>query len=103
MKKAYLLIYGNDVGSREHLKTWVDTSPLVITWRHDLPNMFYLISQASANELYESMVTTLGKKGRFLIIEASDNRQGLMLPDTWYLLRNKTHKPKTATPPKLAK
>lgn len=100
MKKAYLLIYTAEVGTREEIKSWANERP-VITWRYDLPNTFYLISEASASELYESLIAKLGKRGRFLIIEAGENRQGLLPPDTWYLLRTKTQKPKAATQSKL--
>ncbi len=100
MKKAYLLIYSSELGTREDVKSWANALP-VITWRYDLPNTFYLISEASASELYESLIAKLGKKGRFLIIEAGENRQGLLPPNTWHLLRMKTHKPQAATQPKL--
>jgi hypothetical protein len=94
MRKVYLLIYNDSVGPRELVKLWADSSPLVKTWRYDLPHCFYLVSEASAEELSANLRATLGTGGRFLITEISENRQGWLPADTWYLLRNKTIKPK---------
>jgi hypothetical protein len=92
MTKAYVLIYNDTVGTREEIKEWADKSPHVQTWRYDLPNCFYLISDASAQEVDEDFENYFGKKGRYLILEATANRQGLLPMDTWYLLTHKKHK-----------
>ena len=60
-----------------------------------MPHAFYIISEESAAYLSKSFVTWNGQKGRFLIVEASDNRQGRLPKETWYLLRNKRQMPKT--------
>ncbi len=95
MLKAYLLIYDTVAGSREEIKAILNGMARVKTWRFDMPNCFYVISESSAQELYEEFVAANETKGKFMFIEASANRQGQMLPDTWYLLTNKAHKPKT--------
>jgi len=94
MRKLYLLIYNDFMGDRELLKRWADNSSIVITWRYDLPHCFYLVSEASASELSEDLKSILGAKGKFLITEVSENRQGWLPADTWYFLRNKKTKPK---------
>jgi hypothetical protein len=94
MRKAYLFLYDGDVGTREEMKNVLNSMDLVITWRFDIPNSFYIISESSAQELYEEFIAMNGKKGRFMFIEAGENRQGQMMPDTWYLLTNKYHKKK---------
>ena len=94
MYKSYLFIYDEKVGTREQLKDVFNLMSIVSTWRFDIPHCFYIISESSAQELYEQFIKINEKKGRFMFIETSSNRQGQMLPDTWYLLRNKTHKPK---------
>lgn len=96
MSKAYLFLYDDVVGSREQLKAVLSAMPQVTTWRFDLPHCFYVISPYSAGDLYNAFIQMNGKKGRFMFIEASTNSQGLMLPDTWYLLTHKTHKPSNA-------
>ena len=96
MSKAYLFLYDDAVGSREQLRGVLDSMLQVTNWRFDLPHCFYVVSPYSAEDLYNAFVKKNGTKGRFMFIEASANRQGLMLPDTWYLLTHKTHKPKNA-------
>lgn len=95
MRKAYVLIYSDQIGSRDAVKAWADKSKLVITWRYDLPHCFYLISTSTATELANDLRSTTGETGRFLITEASENRAGWLPSDTWYLLRHKKNKPKT--------
>ncbi len=94
MRKAYLFIYDDSVGTREEIKSLLNQMDTVKTWRFDMPHCFYIISEGSASELYTEFASLNGTKGKFLFIEASDNRQGQMLKDTWYLLRNKKNKPK---------
>lgn len=94
MKKAYILIYDNVAGSREEIKAALDKMPSITHWRYDIPNCFYLVSQSSAQELYETFVGINGGKGRFMFMEASSNSQGLMLEETWYFLSNKAYMPK---------
>jgi hypothetical protein len=93
VRRAYLLLYSADIGDRAFVKKWVQESPLVLTWRYDLPNCFYVISEASAQDLCDSFRAYTGPKGRFMFMEASDNRQGFLPADTWYLLRNKSVQP----------
>lgn len=94
MRTAYLFIYDDAVGTREEIKSVLNKMDLVRTWRYDMPHCFYVVSDSSASEIYNEFVSLNGTKGKFLFVEASDNRQGQMLKDTWYLLRNKKHKPK---------
>ncbi|MEE4291174.1 MAG: hypothetical protein V2J13_05465 [Cycloclasticus sp.] len=94
MRRAYLFIYDSKVGSRDEVKEVFNSMQRVYTWRFDMPNTFYIISDSSAEELYDEFIQFNGKKGKFMFIEASTNRQGLMLSDTWHLLTHKSHKPK---------
>lgn len=94
MRKAYIFIYSDATGGREAVKLWLNKEPMVIHWRYDMPHSFYLISENSASDLSTSFLNFNGKKGRFLIVEAGENRQGLLPNETWYLLRNKKQKPK---------
>jgi hypothetical protein len=96
MRKAYLFIYDNAVGNREEIKAALNQMSKIKTWRFDMPNCFYIISEDSASDIYEEFESINGARGKFLFIEASDNRQGQMLKDTWHFLRNKKNKPKDA-------
>ena len=95
MSRAYLFIYDANVGTRDEVKNALSSVSLITHWRYDIPNCFYVVSDGSAQELYDQFVSVNGTKGRFMFIEASSNRQGQMLPDTWHLLTHKTYKPKS--------
>lgn len=86
-KKVYVLLYNSEVGTREELRAWADSSPLVYTWRYDLPHCFYLISDSTSEEIGREFRTHTGEKGRFLIMETNKNRYGWMPEDTWKFLR----------------
>jgi len=92
MKKAYLLVYSDSLGSRDQVKDCVDSIRKIIYWRYDMPNCFYLISEYDADEISESIREYSGNKGRFIVVEVTDNKQGWLPSKTWYLLNNKMHK-----------
>ena len=87
--------YDDTVGTREELKNVLSEMNSVLTWRFDVPHCFYVISSHSAQDLYNEFIRKNGSNGRFMFVEVTDNRQGMMLPDTWHLLTHKEHKPKT--------
>ena len=72
--KKYLFLFGVTV-ARETAKAALDASPLVKTWRHDLPHSFYIVSAASAQELFEDISPRIQGKKRFLIIEISSTNK----------------------------
>lgn len=94
MKKLYLFIYNDEVGTRQAIKAIINEMSTVITWRFDIPHSFYIVSNNSAKELYEEFAVANGQKGRFMFIECTENRQGLMLKDTWFFLNKKKSAPK---------
>ena len=87
MRRCYLLVYNNALGNREQIKEALNQPPF-ITWRSDLPNCFYVISEASARELATYLKEKLGA-GRFIISEIGENYWGFGKKDTWYLIKNK--------------
>ncbi len=93
MRRVYLLIYTGGLAIRIKIKLWADNSPLVKTWRTDLPNTYYLVSESTAAELAADIERSIRKMGRYLILEASDNRQGRLPTESWYLMRHKRKKP----------
>ena len=94
MRRVYVLMYNDALGTRAEVKTWADNCGMVITWRYDLPHCIYLVSTSSASEISEELRKVAKPGARYLITEVSENRQGLMPAETWYLLRYKKNKPK---------
>lgn len=93
--KSYLFIYNDTVGTREMVQAVFDGMPIVSTWRYDMPNVFYIVSSSTAQELFEEFERKLPNQGRFIFAEYNGNAQGRLTEETWYLLNNKTHKPTT--------
>ena len=89
MRKSYLLVYSDGTGGRTHIRAWCNAEPTVLHWRYDMPHSFYLVSEASAADLAASLTKHVRKRGRFLITEVSENRQGWLPKETWHLLREK--------------
>jgi len=94
MRKAYLLVFSDATGGKPAIREWLNKEGAVIHWRTDLPHSFYVISEASASELSQSLLNHIGKKARYLLTEISDNRQGILPKETWYLLRHKQRAPR---------
>ena len=91
MKKSYVFVYSDTVGTREEVKNVLNKMSLVDTWRYDMPNAFYIISSASAQQIAKQFESINGTKGRFIVLEHTRNSQGRLPKDTWFLLNNKYH------------
>lgn len=97
MMRTYLLVYNEGTWDRQAVATWANESPLIKTWRSDMSNSFYLISDSSAQAIHEALLPLKKKSSsaRYLVTEIADNRQGMLLPDAWFLINNKKLKPKS--------
>lgn len=92
MRKSYLFVYNDEVGTREKIKSILDQMSSVITWRFDMPNVFYIISERSVDEIAKEFETIAGTNGLFIFLEYNGNAQGRLTGESWYLLNNKYHK-----------
>ena len=86
MARAYFLIYSDKMGTRDEVKEFIDGRSEIEFWRYDLPYVFYLISELSADELYEVVQDFNRQRGRFLLSEVGSNTQGWLPKETWKLL-----------------
>lgn len=89
MRRAYVLIYNDKLGTREEIRDFLDGRSDILHWRYDLPYAFYLISESSAEELYEVVQGFNRERGRFLITEVGANIQGWLPKETWTLLNSR--------------
>ena len=89
MKKSYLFVYNDTVGTRDQVKNVIDKMSYVITWRYDMPNVFYIISEYLAGDLAQQFESFNGTKGQFVFQEYTANAQGRLTGETWFLLYNK--------------
>jgi len=94
MDKSYLFIYNDEVGTRDELEGYLNKMLKIVHWRYDMPNMFYITSEYSADQIAQEFESIAGTKGRFIFMEYNSNSQGRLLSESWFLLQNKYHKPK---------
>jgi len=93
MRKSYIFIYSDSMGTRDQVKAYLNQINIILDWRYDLPNTFYLISEYSANEIVDAIRRVTGNT-LFLVTEYShSNSQGWLSKETWYLLNNARRKP----------
>lgn len=88
MRKAYIFIYTDSLGTRDKIADYLSEIPEVVTWRYDMPNCFYIISNYDADEITDAISEEFDE-GRFLITEITSNSQGWLLPDTWDFINKK--------------
>lgn len=93
MSKAYLFIYSDSVGAREQVVAHLNSMPSIAYWRYDMPNVFYLVSEDSADEIAKKFENLAGTGGKFIFSEYNGNAQGRLTEESWFLLNNKYHKP----------
>lgn len=89
MRKAYILIYSNDIGTQKEITDYLDTIPEIINWRIELPNTIFIVSQLSAQELADKFRLFTKDKGKFIISEVTSNKQGWLTRKTWDVINNK--------------
>ena len=89
MKRSYLFAYSDRVGTRDQVVEFIDKQPDILHWRHDIPNMFYLVSEKSAEELYEVIKELNKERGIFLVCEVGENKEGWLPKKTWTVLNEK--------------
>jgi hypothetical protein len=94
MKRAYLFAYSALLGTFEQVKAHLDSMPSVETWRTDIPNTFYLISEVTAKQIADELHARSGQSvGRFIVTEIPANSYGWLTAESWFLIQNLRHKP----------
>ena len=91
-KKSYLLVFNGATGTQDQVKDVLNEMTSVVTWRYDMPHMFYLVSEESADDLAEEFESIRGTDGRYIFLEYTENSEGRLLDKSWYLLNRKRHK-----------
>lgn len=89
MRRLFVLLYDDALGTRQELQMAINaTAPIVLEWRFDLPNSFFLISEATAKTIAEA-IRFRRPNGRFVVLEAGGDYWGWDHPETWHMFQNK--------------
>ena len=91
MKKIYILSYADSLGTRTEVKECINNIDIIETWRYDMPNSFYLISEHNSKDIGKAIREKINK-GRFLISEIGENYYGWLPDESWHLIKYKSHK-----------
>ena len=87
--RTYLFIYSDAMCNRDTIKTAIAGIPEIIRWRYDIPNSFYIHSNASADELTAKIANKFPGRKCFLFVEIFENRQGYLSKETWNFINQK--------------
>ena len=88
MKRLYILLYSDDAGTREQMRDAVDACPLIYTWRYELPNSFFIVSESNATLIAMSL-RGMRPAGQIIVAEVGPDYWGYSSSATWYLFANK--------------
>lgn len=93
MKIAYFFAFSDDLGTREQVKSCIDSMPIILKWRYDMTNSFYLVSEESAQTIADQIRQKMNNNGRFIVTELGSNRWGWLTKASWYLMDHKDYMP----------
>lgn len=91
MRKAYLFVYSSTIGTRDMISNYFNHNKMVIHWRYDMNNSYYIISENSSEELAKDFRKNF-PSGRFLFTELGENKYGWLTRESWDLIKSKTRK-----------
>ena len=86
MMNKYLLVYGNNLGTREQMVDVLNAMSEVRHWRYDMPNSFYIYSESSHKDLIDKIRRLRGNKGRCILVKM-DVYSGWLSDKTWSFLK----------------
>jgi hypothetical protein len=84
--KAYLIILGSFL-DRKLVQVFLNTVEEIPFWYSCLPRCIFATSSLSASEL-AMRIRSRFPKGRFLVMEAHGNRQGILPRSAWNMMRD---------------
>ena len=85
---VYIFIYSSGFGDREDVKQILSRIKGIMSWRYDLPNMFYLQSDLSAFEISES-IRRIKPNNRFIVSQVTPSQSDGWLPsESWAFLKD---------------
>ena len=94
MKHSYIFAYGRNLGSYDEIKTFLDKSKIIETWRHELPNIFFIVSEKGAEEISNHIRRRFKNRDLMhLVLEYTDNSEGWLSERSWHMLAKKEKLP----------
>ena len=93
MKKAFLLVYNHAV-TREEVTDWADDCSLVESWRNELPNCIFLVSESNTGQLSADFDRRFPADSvRYIVQQFSTRSEGMLTAAGWHFLNEKSDEP----------
>ena len=83
--RTYLLVYGHPA-SASAVKRFLDSRAEIVNWYTCLPNSFFLVTALSAKQVAALFRTFTEDRGRFIVVNAQDERGGWMPRAAWDMI-----------------
>jgi hypothetical protein len=96
MRRTYLFAFSPSLGTHEEVLKCVQSLPSMVFWRYDLPNAFYIVSDADANTIALQIINHFNNNGFFVVTQISSvvsDTQGWLPNASWHLIHHKTLMP----------
>ena len=92
MRRSYLFAYSADLGNYDEVKGFLNQCEIVTTWRHEINNLFFIVSDNTASDISDYVRRYFQNDGTFIVSEFSNNSQGWLTQMGWTFLENKGEK-----------
>ncbi len=94
MKRSYIFAYGPKLGGYDEIKAFLNGSNIIETWRYELPNIFFIVSNKNAEEISDHIRRRFKERDLMhLVAEYTDNSQGWLSNRAWHMLDKKEKLP----------
>ncbi len=90
MNWAYLLIFNDEVGTRQEVLDFLDSVKEITYWYVCMPHAVFFTSTLTAGGISDLFKQRFGtdKGQRFFITEVHKDRQGWLPKQVWHMLKN---------------
>ena len=85
----YILIFSSAIGSRESVKTFLNSCEEITSWYVCMNNTFFIRSYNTAPDLSDTFREFTKDRGRFLILDCETDRGGWLPRKAWDFMKSK--------------
>jgi hypothetical protein len=83
----YILVFSDDVGTRDQVKRFIDSRTEIITWYFCMSNAIFIRSRQTAGQLTTMFREFTGDSGRFIILDCATDRNGWLPKEAWAFMK----------------
>jgi len=84
----YILVFSDDVGTRDQVKDFLNSSSEILTWYYCMTHAIFIRSKYTASSLTTMFREFSKDKGRFIILDCNTDHNGWLPGNAWKFMRN---------------